>query len=104
MTKPVSGFLSQESDKENSNKKESKEQSETEKLKAFLTKTYRSIAQLKGDNVIDTNDVYELCELSGFFTSKVEINNLLIEIGFKKLDIQGAIEKIWLLEEITETQ
>lgn len=104
MNKPVSGFLSQQSDKENSSKKELEEPSEAEKLKAFLTQRYRSIAQLKGDNVIDTNDVYELCELSGFFTSKIEINHLLIEIGFKKLDIPLAIEKIWLLEETTETQ
>ena len=104
MKKPI-GFLNEELDEtaENENK-QLKEQSDRELLKAFLIKTFSPIEQLKGDVIIDTNDVFDLAFASGFNTTKKLINELLLEIGFKKFDISGVIEKVWLIEENIETQ
>lgn len=93
--------LNEVAEKEN---EQLKEQSDKELLKAFLSKNFSSIDQLKGDAIIDTNDVFDLAFANGFNSSKKLINDLLIEIGFKKFDIAGCIEKVWLIEEKTESQ
>lgn len=81
-----------------------KEESDKELLKKFLSKTFSPIDQLKGDVIIDTDDVFALAFANGYYVSKKLINDLLLEIGFKKFDIPGVIEKVWLIEENIETQ
>lgn len=104
MEKPI-GFFNQEleetAEKEN---EQLKQESDKELLKTFLSKTFSPIDQLKGDVIIDTNDVFDLAFASGYYPSKKLINDLLLEIGFKKFDIPGVIDKVWLIEENIETQ
>lgn len=71
---------------------------------SFIQTTYQAIDQLKGDSIIDTDDIYDLALLNGFDAEKRLINETMINLGFKKFDIPGHIEKIWLVEEILQTQ
>jgi hypothetical protein len=71
---------------------------------SFIQKTYRPIEQLNSDSMIDTEDISELSMMNGFEADKKLINETMLNLGFKKFDIPGHIDKVWLVEEIIETQ